>query len=363
MTSSHVATEELLEQAEQERVRLEQMHLAELWDIAVERGLDAYRRLSKEEIVGEIFTAHQRGAGLLNRTGVLDVLPDGFGFLRCRGYTQSPGDVYVSQQLIKTYRLRRGDLIAGEIKEQKITDKFPALAKVFTVNDAQPDQMMHRAKFEQLTPLFPDERLRLETELNAGRQAGMTARVIDLVAPIGKGQRGLIVSPPKAGKTMVLKAVAQSISENHPECHIICLLVDERPEEVTDMQRSVKGEVVFSTFDQHSDNHTQITELVLDRCKRLVELGKDVVVLLDSITRLARAYNIAAPASGRILSGGVDAGALYPPKKFFGAARNIEGGGSLTILGTALVDTGSKMDEVIFEEFKGTGNMELRLDR
>jgi len=275
----------------------------------------------------------------------------------------SPGDVYVSQQLVRAFRLRRGDKVYGELKEIKATDKFPALAEIFTVNDAPPETMMNRPKFENLTPLFPEERLRLETLSNAGRNAGMTARVMDILAPIGKGQRGLIVSPPKAGKTMVLKSIAQSIAENNPECHIICLLVDERPEEVTDMQRTVKGEVVYSTFDMPSENHTQITEMVLDRCKRLVELGQDVVVLLDSITRLARAYNLNAPASGRIMSGGVDAGALYPPKKFFGAARNIENGGSLTIMATALVDTGSAMDNVIFEEFKGTGNMEIRLDR
>jgi transcription termination factor Rho len=265
--------------------------------------------------------------------------------------------------MVKEYRLRRGDKLTGVIREKKANEKFSAFVELHTVNDAKPEEMIHRPRFENLTPLFPDERIRLERKSDAGRQSGLTGRVIDLVAPIGKGQRALIASPPKAGKTMVLKQLATSIAENNPECHLICLLVDERPEEVTDMQRTVKGEVVFSTFDQPSDNHTKVTELVLDRCKRLVELGKDVVVLLDSITRLARAYNIAAPASGRILSGGVDAGALYPPKKFFGAARNVENGGSLTIIGTALVDTGSKMDEVIFEEFKGTGNMELRLDR
>jgi transcription termination factor Rho len=357
------ASEDVEFQAEQAHAELERTHLAELWQMADAQGMRGYRSMSKDEIIDFIFRERQRAVGALNRTGYLDVLPDGFGFLRCNGYVPSPGDVYVSQQLVKAFRLRRGDKISGELKDMKPTDKFPALASIFTVNDVAPDEMMHRPRFEQLTPLFPDERLRLETESNIGKQVGLTGRVIDLVAPIGKGQRGLIVSPPKAGKTMVLKNIAQAIAENNPEVHIICLLVDERPEEVTDMQRTVRGEVVYSTFDMPADNHTQITELVLDRCKRLVELGKDVVVLLDSITRLARAYNIAAPASGRILSGGVDAGALYPPKKFFGAARNIENGGSLTIIGTALIDTGSKMDEVIFEEFKGTGNMELRLDR
>ena len=342
---------------------LEIKHLSDLWEIAAENDIAGYRKLSKEEIVDAIFHRQQRSTGLLNRTGLLDLLPDGFGFLRCNGYKSSPGDVYVSQQLVRAFRLRRGDKVYGELKEIKAGDKFPALAEIFTVNDAPPETMMNRPKFENLTPLFPEERLRLETLSNAGRNAGMTARVMDILAPIGKGQRGLIVSPPKAGKTMVLKSIAQSIAENNPECHIICLLVDERPEEVTDMQRTVKGEVVYSTFDMPSESHTQITEMVLDRCKRLVELGQDVVVLLDSITRLARAYNLNAPASGRIMSGGVDAGALYPPKKFFGAARNIENGGSLTIMATALVDTGSAMDNVIFEEFKGTGNMEIRLDR
>lgn len=350
-------------EAEEARIQLDRAHLAELWAMAADKQVDAYRAMSKEDLVGAIWHRHQRDVGALERVGVIDVLPDGFGFLRGKNYNSTPQDVYVSQQLIKQFRLRRGDWIVGEIREQKPTDKFPALAKIFSVNDAEPTEMMHRARFENLTPLFADERLRLEQKRLAGTKSGLTARVIDLLAPIGKGQRGLIVSPPKAGKTMVLKAIADSIAENNPECHIICLLVDERPEEVTDMQRTVKGEVVYSTFDQHATNHIQVTELVLDRCKRLVELGKDVVVLLDSITRLARAYNVGAPASGRILSGGVDASALYPPKKFFGAARNIENGGSLTILGTALVDTGSTMDQVIFEEFKGTGNMELRLDR
>ena len=350
-------------EAEEAKIQLDKAHLAELWALADEKEIDDYRTMSKEDLVGAIWHRHQRLVGALEREGVLDVLPDGFGFLRGKNYNSTPQDVYVSQQLIKQFRLRRGDWITGEIREQKATDKFPALAKIYTVNDANPQDMLHRARFENLTPLFADERLRLETEANRGRVGGMTARVIDLVAPIGKGQRGLIVSPPKAGKTMVLKALADSIAVNNPETHIICLLVDERPEEVTEMQRTVDGEVVYSTFDQHATNHIHVTELVLDRCKRLVELGVDVVVLLDSITRLARAYNLGAPSSGKILSGGVDAGALYPPKKFFGAARNIENGGSLTILATALVDTGSMMDQVIFEEFKGTGNMELRLDR
>ncbi len=290
--------------------------------------------------------------------GLLDILPDGFGFLRTQGYTQSDTDVYVSLSQIRRFGLRRGDEIEGVVREPKDTEKYNALLKIETVNGVDPEVARKRPAFEQLTPLFPEERLRLETE-----EHDTAARIMDLLCPIGKGQRGLIVSPPKAGKTTILKKLANSIAENNPECHLIVLLVDERPEEVTDMQRSVKGEVVASTFDQPSENHVQVTELVLDRVKRLVEGGKDVVILLDSITRMARAYNLNTPASGRILSGGVDSTALYPPKKFFGAARNIEEGGSLTILATALVDTGSRMDEVIFEEFKGTGNMEIRLDR
>jgi len=292
------------------------------------------------------------------RTGTLDLLPDGFGFLRTRGYVQSDNDIYVSLSQIRRFSLRRGDEVTGQVREPKDSEKYNALLKIEAVNGLNPDEARNRPNFDRLTPLFPTERMRLETE-----PTDIATRVIDLVAPIGKGQRGLIVSPPKAGKTTILKQMANSIVENNPDVYLLVLLVDERPEEVTDMQRSVKGEVVSSTFDQPSDNHVQVAELVLDRVKRLVESGRDVVVLLDSITRLARAYNLTAPASGRILSGGVDSTALFPPKKFFGAARNVEEGGSLTILATALVDTGSRMDEVIFEEFKGTGNMELHLDR
>ncbi len=291
-------------------------------------------------------------------TGILDVLPDGFGFLRTNGFTQGDNDVYVSLSQIRRFALRRGDLIDGHVREPKDNEKYNALLKIDTVNGLDPEEARKRPVFEKLTPLFPDERLRLETE-----EHDTAARIMDLLCPIGKGQRGLIVSPPKAGKTTVLKKLANSVARNNPEVDLFVLLVDERPEEVTDMQRSVKGTVVSSTFDQPSENHVQVTELVLDRVKRLVEMGHDVVVLLDSITRMARAFNLNTPASGRILSGGVDSTALYPPKKFFGAARNIEEGGSLTILATALVDTGSRMDEVIFEEFKGTGNMEIRLDR
>jgi transcription termination factor Rho len=291
-------------------------------------------------------------------TGILDVLPDGFGFLRTNGFTQGDRDVYVSLSQIRRFGLRRGDEIQGQVREPKDNEKYNALLKIDAVNDIDPEVARKRPMFEQLTPLFPEERLRLETE-----EHDTAARIMDLLCPIGKGQRGLIVSPPKAGKTTILKKLANSIAANNPDVTLFVLLVDERPEEVTDMQRSVVGTVVASTFDQPSENHVQVTELVLDRVKRLVEMGKDVVVLLDSITRMARAFNLNTPASGRILSGGVDSTALYPPKKFFGAARNIEEGGSLTILATALVDTGSRMDEVIFEEFKGTGNMEIRLDR
>jgi transcription termination factor Rho len=291
-------------------------------------------------------------------TGILDVLPDGFGFLRTSGFTQGDRDVYVSLSQIRRFGLRRGDEVAGQVREPKDNEKYNALLKIDTVNGIDPETARKRPVFEQLTPLFPEERLRLETE-----EHDTAARIMDLMCPIGKGQRGLIVSPPKAGKTTILKKLANSIATNNPDIDLFVLLVDERPEEVTDMQRSVIGTVVASTFDQPSENHVQVTELVLDRVKRLVEMGHDVVVLLDSITRMARAFNLNTPASGRILSGGVDSTALYPPKKFFGAARNIEEGGSLTILATALVDTGSRMDEVIFEEFKGTGNMEIRLDR
>jgi len=291
-------------------------------------------------------------------TGILDVLPDGFGFLRTNGFTQGDRDVYVSLSQIRRFGLRRGDEILGQVREPKDNEKYNALLKIDAVNGMDPEVAQKRPVFEQLTPLFPEERLRLETE-----EHDTAARIMDLLCPIGKGQRGLIVSPPKAGKTTILKKLANSIAANNPEIDLFVLLVDERPEEVTDMQRSVIGTVVASTFDQPSENHVQVTELVLDRVKRLVEMGRDVVVLLDSITRMARAFNLNTPASGRILSGGVDSTALYPPKKFFGAARNIEEGGSLTILATALVDTGSRMDEVIFEEFKGTGNMEIRLDR
>src|SRR5579875_2247349 len=297
---------------------------------------------------------------LVEVAGLLDLREEGYGFLRCDGYLPSAKDVYVSISQARRFALRKGDYIEGACRPAANNEKYPALVRIDRVCGLDPEQARLRPRFEDLTPLFPDSKLRLETP---GDKDNLTARIVDLLAPIGKGQRGMIVSPPKAGKTAIMKQIAHSIETNNPEVHLMVLLVDERPEEVTDMRRSVKGEVIASTFDRPSEEHTMVAELTIERAKRLVELGKDVVILLDGITRLARAYNLAQPATGRIMSGGVDSGALYPPKKFFGAARNIEEGGSLTILATALVETGSKMDEVIFEEFKGTGNMELRLDR
>jgi transcription termination factor Rho len=297
---------------------------------------------------------------LIEVEGLLDLRDDGYGFLRTKGFHPSPNDVYVSINQVRRYHLRKGDMIVGAFRPAASNEKYPALLRVDSVAGIDPEVARLRPRFEDLTPLFPDEKLKLETNVGKG---DLTPRIVDLLAPIGKGQRGLIVSPPKAGKTTVMKQIAQSIEENNPEVHLMVLLVDERPEEVTDMRRSVKGEIISSTFDRPAEEHTHLAELCIERAKRLVEQGRDVVIILESITRLARAYNLAAPATGRIMSGGVDSGALYPPKRFFGAARNIEEGGSLTIIASALVETGSKMDEVIFEEFKGTGNMELKLDR
>ncbi|MDA8295949.1 MAG: transcription termination factor Rho [Actinomycetota bacterium] len=297
---------------------------------------------------------------LVSVKGLLDLREEGYGFLRTTGYLPSQKDVYVSVSQARRFALRKGDVIEGACRPAGASEKYPALVRIDTVGGMSPDEARQRPRFEDLTPLFPDEPLHLELP---GDPANLTARIVDLISPVGKGQRGMIVSPPKAGKTTVMKQIAHSIEANNPDVHLIVLLVDERPEEVTDMRRSVKGEVIASTFDRPADEHTTVAELTIERAKRLVELGRDVVIILDGITRLARAYNLAQPATGRIMSGGVDSGALYPPKRFFGAARNIEEGGSLTILATALVETGSKMDEVIFEEFKGTGNMELRLDR
>ena len=325
------------------------------------RGRDRYRdRQGGRDRYNEGEPVVSEDDVLFPVAGILDVL-DNYAFVRTSGYLPGPNDIYVSFAQVRKYGLRRGDAVTGSVrqpKEGERREKFNALVRLETVNGAEPDASKQRADFNKLTPLYPQDRLRLETEPHL-----LSTRVIDLVGAIGKGQRGLIVSPPKAGKTMILQAIANAITTNNPEVHLMVVLVDERPEEVTDMQRTVKGEVIASTFDRPADDHTTVAELAIERAKRLVELGHDVVVLLDSITRLGRAYNLSAPASGRILSGGVDSSALYPPKRFFGAARNIENGGSLTILASALVETGSKMDEVIFEEFKGTGNMELKLDR
>jgi transcription termination factor Rho len=319
-------------------------------------------RSGRERFAGEAMpNADQPYAGeLIEIEGLLDLRDDGYGFLRTKSYHPSPNDVYVSINQVRRYHLRKGDTIVGGFRPAASNEKYPALLRVDSVAGVDPEVARLRPRFEDLTPLFPDEKLNLET--NEGK-SDLTPRIVDLLSPIGKGQRGLIVSPPKAGKTTVMKQIAQSIESNNPEVHLMVLLVDERPEEVTDMRRSVRGEVIASTFDRPAEEHTHVAELCIERAKRLVEQGRDVVIILDGITRLARAYNLAAPATGRIMSGGVDSGALYPPKKFFGAARNIEEGGSLTIIASALVETGSKMDEVIFEEFKGTGNMELKLDR
>ena len=339
------------------REELSAMKVAELREKAKEFEIETTGK-KKAELVEEIYTTAAKAEGFRDIKGILQIRPDNSGIIHAHGYMKSNDDAYVPAYLIRSARLRTGDVIEGSLRPSRGGDKRAGLAKITTVNGLDPEQIRNRPKFGDLTPVYPNEPLRMEH----GKDS-ITGRAIDIVSPIGKGQRGLIVSPPKAGKTTILKKICQSISINNPEVHLICLLVDERPEEVTDMQRSIKGEVVASTFDMPADNHTRVAELVIERAKRIVELGGDVVVVLDSITRLARAYNLAAPASGRILSGGVDSAALYPPKRFLGAARNIENGGSLTILASALIDTGSKMDEVIFEEFKGTGNMELKLDR
>ena len=317
------------------------------------------RRQREERRMREIEMREEELANAPVQTGLLDVLPEGYGFLRTSGYLPGPTDIYVSLSQVRRFVLRKGDTVTGAVRAPKESEKYFALLRIDDVNGMDPETAKTRPNFDKLTPLFPHDRFRLE-----GAPTDVTGRIMDMIAPIGKGQRGMVVSPPKAGKTTVLKNIASGIINSSPETHVIILLVDERPEEVTDWQRTVEAaEVVYSTFDKPADQHIQVTELVLERSKRLAEMGKDVAILLDSVTRLARAYNLAAPASGKILSGGVDSTALYPPKRFFGAARNIEEGGSLTIIASALVETGSRMDEVIFEEFKGTGNMELRLDR
>jgi len=335
----------------------------ELMTMAQELDIEHITRMRKQDMIFAILKVHAQNNKDIFGDGVLEILPDGFGFLRSAdsSYLAGPDDIYVSPSQIRRFNLRTGDNISGKIRPPKDSERYFALLQVDKINFDDPESITHKILFENLTPLFADERIVMERGI--GSTEDITARVIDLVAPIGKGQRGLIVSPPKAGKTMMLQQIAHSVTANHPECHLIVLLIDERPEEVTDMLRSVKGEVLASTFDEPAIRHIQVAEMVIEKAKRLVEHKRDVVILLDSITRLARAYNTVSPASGKVLSGGVDASALQRPKRFFGAARNIEEGGSLTIIATALVDTGSKMDEVIYEEFKGTGNLELHLDR
>lgn len=345
---------------------LQEKKLVELQSLAKEMGLDRVTGLRKQELIMGIVDAHRSktennaGDDRMMGSGILEVLPDGYGFLRATSYNYlpSPDDIYVSPSQIKKFNLRTGDTVRGEVRPPKDGERFFALLKVQDVNFMSPEEIRDRTLFDNLTPLFPDERLNLEAE-----SSGYAMRIVNMLSPVGKGQRGLIVAPPKSGKTVILKNFANSIARNHPEVKLIVLLIDERPEEVTDMERSVKAEVVASTFDEPPERHVQVAEMVIEKAKRLVEAKQDVVILLDSITRLARAHNTVIPHSGKILSGGVDAHALHKPKRFFGAARNVEEGGSLTIIATALVETGSRMDEVIFEEFKGTGNMELQLNR
>ena len=342
---------------------LKKKSIAELLAIAKEMGLDNMARSRKQDIIFAILKTHARNGEAIYGDGVLEVLPDGFGFLRSSegSYLAGPDDIYVSPSQIRRFSLKTGDSIAGTIRPPKDSERYFALLKVGEINFDTPDRSRHKLIFENLTPLFPTEHLKLE--LGNGTTEDLTGRIIDLIAPIGKGQRSIIVAPPKAGKTMLLQTIAQSITRNNPECYLIVLLIDERPEEVTEMVRTVRGEVVASTFDEPPQRHVQVAEMVIEKAKRLVEHKKDVVILLDSITRLARAYNTVIPSSGKVLTGGLDAHALERPKRFFGAARNIEEGGSLTIISTALIETGSKMDEVIYEEFKGTGNQEITLDR
>ncbi len=337
--------------------------IEELLQIAESIGLENMARNRKQDVIFTILKRHAKSGEEISGEGVLEILQDGFGFLRSSSssYLAGPDDIYVSPSQIRRFNLRTGDEVIGKIRPPKEGERYFALLKVDTINGDRPEGTKNKALFENLTPLFPNQRMKLEA--GNGSREDLTGRIIDLIAPIGKGQRGLIVAPPKAGKTIMMQNIAQAIARNNPECHLIVLLIDERPEEVTEMQRSVRGEVVASTFDEPPTRHVQVAEMVIERAKRLVEHKKDVVILLDSITRLARAYNTVIPSSGKVLTGGVDANALERPKRFFGAARNIEHGGSLTIIATSLIDTGSKMDEVIYEEFKGTGNMELHLDR
>ena len=342
---------------------LKQNPVPALIKIASDMGIDNLSRSRKQDIIFSILKSHAKSGEDIYGDGVLEILQDGFGFLRSAdsSYLAGPDDIYVSPSQIRRFNLRTGDTVAGKIRPPKDGERYFALLKVNEINFDSPENAKHKVLFENLTPLHPNERLTLE--VGNGSTEDMTARVIDLTAPIGKGQRGLIVSPPKAGKTMMLHDIAHAITNNNPDCHLIVLLIDERPEEVTEMSRSVRGEVVSSTFDEPASRHVQVAEMVIEKAKRLVEHKKDVVILLDSITRLARAYNTVIPSSGKVLTGGVDANALHRPKRFFGAARNVEEGGSLTIIATALVETGSRMDDVIYEEFKGTGNMEIHLNR
>jgi transcription termination factor Rho len=342
---------------------LKKQSAAELMELALSMNLEGLARNRKQELIFAIVKAHSKQGEDVITTGVLELLPDGFGFLRSPedSYVAGPDDVYVSPSQIRRFHLRTGDTIKGKIRPPKDSERYFALVKVEEINYEKPDKSRNKVPFENLTPLFPNERFTLER--GNGSTEDLTARVIDLASPLGKGQRGLIVAPPKSGKTMIMQSIAQSIASNYPDSDLIVLLIDERPEEVTEMQRSVRGEVVSSTFDEPATRHVQVAEMVIEKAKRLVEHKHDVVILLDSITRLARAYNTVAPSSGKVLTGGVDANALQRPKRFFGAARNIEEGGSLTIIATALIETGSRMDEVIFEEFKGTGNMEVLLER
>jgi transcription termination factor Rho len=339
---------------------LKSKNVAELHDLAEELSISNYTGMRKQDLIFRIEQALLEGDVVLRAEGVLEILPEGYGFLRSQdwNYLYGPDDIYVSPSQIKRFDLRTGDTILGQVRPPKDGERYLALLKVEAINGLDPEETKHRVSFDNLRPRYPEERLHLEIE-----GGNLTMRVVDLISPVGKGQRGLIVSPPKAGKTTILQQMANSISTNHPDVHLIVLLIDERPEEVTDMEEHVEAEVISSTFDEPAERHVQVAEMVMEKAKRLVEHGKDVVILLDSITRLARAYNVTVPHSGKILSGGVDANALHKPKRFFGAARNIEEGGSLTIIATALIETGSRMDEVIFEEFKGTGNMEIILDR
>jgi transcription termination factor Rho len=342
---------------------LKQKSASELTELARTTGVEGMSRARKQDIIFALLKKHAKSGEDIYGDGVLEILQDGFGFLRSAdsSYLAGPDDIYVSPSQIRRFSLRTGDTVSGKIRPPKDGERYFALLKVSEINYEPPENAKNKVPFENLTPLFANERLVME--IGNGSTEDLTARVIDMAAPVGKGQRGLIVSPPKSGKTMMLQNIAQSIAANHPECYLIVLLIDERPEEVTEMARSVRGEVVSSTFDEPASRHVQVAEMVIEKAKRLVEHKKDVVILLDSITRLARAYNTVIPSSGKVLTGGVDANALHRPKRFFGAARNIEEGGSLTILATALVDTGSRMDDVIYEEFKGTGNMEVHLDR